>query len=259
MLVLGSPGFVVRTEAQKAAWDNGYRHERGIEGAWLHYTSTTAPGSIWIAGASDHGPWLLSLDHSGVTVEIGGLPTSPIPGPGIATFKFANLADLHVALGRIYNLAVSLPEAPLERFKAETANLPRATEAERMVIQRIGQDVFRDALLNYWGGRCPLTGITERGLLRASHIVPWTDCTDAQRLDVHNGLLLSALWDAAFDRGLVSFADDGTVLTHSKLSESARNALGIAAAPTLAGLRAQHRVNLALHRDRNGFEVADFK
>ena len=249
------PGFVVRTEAQKAASDNGYRHERGIESGWLRYGSTTAPGSIWIAGASEHGPWLLSLDHFGVAAEVGTLPASPVPGPGIATFMFANLAELHVALGRIYNLAVSLPEAPLERFKAEIANLPRTTEAERMVIQRIGQDVFRDALMNYWGSRCPLTGITERGLLRASHIVAWADCTDAQRLDVHNGLLLSALWDAAFDRGLISFADDGTVLTSPQLSETARNALGIATAPALTGLRVEHRANLALHRARNGFHI----
>jgi hypothetical protein len=249
------PGFVVRTEAQKAASDNGYRTERGIESGWLHYASTTAPGSIWIAGASDQGPWLLSLDHSGVAAEIGALPASPVPGPGTATFMFANLAELHVALGRIYNLAVSLPEAPLERFKAEIANLPRTTEAERMVIQRIGQDVFRDALMNYWGGRCPLTGITERGLLRASHIVPWADCTDAQRLDVHNGLLLSALWDAAFDRGLISFTDDGAVLTSPQLSDTARNALGIATAPVLTGLRVEHRANLALHRARNGFHI----
>jgi predicted restriction endonuclease len=48
--------------------------------------------------------------------------------------------------------------------------------------------------------------------LRASHIVPWADCDDEQRLDIHNGLLLSALWDGAFDQGLVSFADDGAVL-----------------------------------------------
>jgi hypothetical protein len=249
------PGFVVRIEAQKAASDNGYRHERGIESGWLRYGSTTAPGSIWIAGASEHGPWLLSLDHSGVAVEVGALQASPVPGPGIATFVFANLAGLHVALGRIYNLAVSLPEAPLERFKAEIANLPRTTEAERMVIQRIGQDVFRDALMNYWGSRCPLTGIMEPGLLRASHIVPWAECTDAQRLDVHNGLLLSALWDAAFDRGLISFSDDGTVLTHPQLSETARNALGIATAPILTGLRVEHRANLALHRARNGFHI----
>jgi putative restriction endonuclease len=48
-------------------------------------------------------------------------------------------------------------------------------------------------------------------LLRDSHTVAWAECGDM--LDVHIGLLLSALWDAAFDAGLVSFADDGTALT----------------------------------------------
>ena len=165
----------------------------------------------------------------------------------------AGLTELHATLDRVYKLAMSLPAAPLHRFKAETADLPRTTEAERMVIQRIGQDVFREALIDYWGSRCPITGITERALLRASHIVPWADCSDAQRLDVHNGLLLSALWDAAFDRGLISFADDGTVLVSPQLSESARHALGIATAPRLDGLRDEHRANLALHRARNGY------
>jgi putative restriction endonuclease len=98
-----------------------------------------------------------------------------------------------------------------------------------------------------------MTGITEPALLRASHIVPWADCTDAQRLDVHNGLLLSALWDAAFDRGIISFADDGTILASPQLSEAARTALGLSGAPPLAGLRDAHRTNLALHRTRNGF------
>jgi len=121
------------------------------------------------------------------------------------------------------------------------------------MIQRIGQDVFRDALMDYWGSRCPLTGISEPALLRASHIVPWADCTDAQRLDVHNGLLLSALWDAAFDRGLVSFADDGAVLASSRLSEIARKTLNIDNVSPLNGLRDTHRANLALHRSRNGF------
>jgi hypothetical protein len=49
------PGFVVRTEAQKAAWDNGFRIERGIErGGWLRYGSTTAHGEIWLAGVAAH-------------------------------------------------------------------------------------------------------------------------------------------------------------------------------------------------------------
>jgi hypothetical protein len=172
------PGFVVRTEAQKAAWDNGYRLEHGIKDGWLHYDSTTAPGSLWIAGASPQGPWLLSIDHSGVVVEIGTLLPSPVAGPGLATFMLATLPQLHAALDRVYKLAVSLPDAPLARFQVKTSGLPRTTEAERLVIQRIGQDVFRDALMDYWGGSCPLTGITDPALLRASHIVPWAECSD---------------------------------------------------------------------------------
>ena len=247
------PGFVVRTEAQKAAWDNGFRLERGVEGGWLRYDSTTAPGSIWIAGVSVRGPWLLSIDHSGVVAEIGPMSFTPVAGPGTATFVFGTLTELHAAVGRVYRLAVSLPDAPLARFHAKTAGLPKATEAERLVILRIGQDVFRDALMEYWEGRCPLTGITDTALLRASHIVPWADCSDEQRLDVHNGLLLSALWDAAFDRGLISFADDGTVLVSPQLSEAARLVLRVTTTPPLTGLRDGHRANLALHRARNKF------
>jgi predicted restriction endonuclease len=141
---------------------------------------------------------------------------------------------------------------PLARFRAETAGLPRTTEAERLVIQRICQDVFREALMDYWGGRCPITGITDPALLRASHIVPWSECNDDQRLDVHNGLLLSALWDAAFDKGLVSFTEDGRPLASPQLSEIARTALAIELAPTLPGLRDAHRKNLAAHRSRHG-------
>jgi hypothetical protein len=247
------PGFVVRIEAQKAAWDNGFRLERGIESGWLRYASTTAHGEIWIAGVSPTGPWLLSIDHAGVAAELAALPASPVPGPGLATFSFDTLTALHAALDRVYKLGASLPEAPLARFRAKTAGLPQTTEAERLVIQRIGQDIFRAALIDYWGGRCPITGITDHALLRASHIVPWAECDDAQRLDVHNGLLLSALWDAAFDAGLVSFAHDGTALASPKLSAAARTALGTDAAPRLPNLRDTHRANLAAHRACHSF------
>ena len=145
-----------------------------------------------------------------VSRRLAILPPSPLVGPGLATFELGSLTVLHAALDRVYKLGVSLPDAPLARFRAQTARLLQTTEAERLVVQRIGQDIFRAALIDYWGGRCPITGITDPALLRASHIVPWADCDDAQRLDVHNGLILSALWDAVFDAGLVSFAEDGT-------------------------------------------------
>jgi len=61
---------------------------------------------------------------------------------------------------------------------------------------------------------------------------------------VRNGLLLSALWDAAFDTGLVSFANDGTVLASPELSTAARTALGIERAPRMSNLQDAHRADL---------------
>ena len=113
--------------------------------------------------------------------------------------------------------------------------------------------IFRQALLRYWNGRCPLTGITDPSLLRASHIVPWAECqTDAHRLDVHNGLLLSALWDAAFDAGLVTFDDDGRLLCAPALTPTAADALMVQTARPLV-LTDAHRANLAQHRARHDF------
>ena len=151
-------------------------------------------------------------------------------------------------------MGVSLPDAPLNAFRAAVRYLPRTTEAERLIVQRVGQDLFRQALLAYWGGRCPLTGITNAELLRASHIIPWAECdTDEKRLDVHNGLLLSALWDAAFDAGLVSFADDGSAIASPRLTADAAAVLGLHKANKLTGLTRAHRTNLAWHRARYGF------
>jgi hypothetical protein len=89
-----------------------------------------------------------------------------------AAFAFDTLQALYRALDRVYQLGVSLPDAPLNAFRAAIRDLPRTTEAERLVVQRVGQDLFRQALLAYWSGQCPLTGITNIELLRASHIGP---------------------------------------------------------------------------------------
>lgn len=244
--------LVVQIEAQKAAFDNGFRIERGVEGPWLRFASTNAKGDIWITAPSASGPWFLSLSHTGVAAEFGG---GTARGPGIATFSYASRQDLHDAIARAYRLGVSLPDAPLHAFQAATQALPRTTETERMVVQRVSQDIFRDALLKYWNECCPLTGISEPALLRASHIIPWSRCeSDAQRLDVHNGLLLSSLWDSAFDSGLVSFTDEGDVLFSPKLSEPTRELLLAGAATRLTGLTSAHRSNLAFHRRLHGYE-----
>ena len=96
----------------------------------------------------------------------------PPPGLGLARRASASKTELYDALKRVYDLSTSLPDAPLIDFRKKTRNMPKGAEAERPVVQRVGQDIFRDALMAYWNGRCPLTGIADTPLLRASHIIP---------------------------------------------------------------------------------------
>ncbi len=246
MISVESPqSFVIRQECDKAAFQNGFRRNLGETAGWAAFGSTTVPGTIHLAAASKQGPWFLALDHSGVIDELD-LPPAEIHGPGIARYAFDTLGQLYGVLPRVYQLAASLPDAPLQEFEAKIKDLPTTTEAERLVVQRIGQNIFRDRLIDYWQARCPLTGITDKALLRASHIVPWKDCTsNAERLDVHNGLLLSALWDAAFDRGLVTFDNDGQPQFSPALSQAARAELRWQGAIPLTN---KHRARLASHR-----------
>ena len=126
------PGFVLREEAHKAAYENGFRISLGVQEGWLGYRSTTARGDIWIARAEDQGSWLLSITHAGIAAEFEMPAIAGIASPGFAIYAFASLQQLYQTLERVYKLGVSLPDAPLESFKKATAHLPRTTAAERM-------------------------------------------------------------------------------------------------------------------------------
>jgi putative restriction endonuclease len=78
------------------------------------------------------------------------------------------------------------------------------TEVLRLTKQRRGQDYFREMVLNNYGNVCAITGIPVRGLLIASHILPWSS-HESERYNVQNGICLNRLHDAAFDQGLISF------------------------------------------------------
>ena len=129
--------------------------------------------------------------------------------------------------------------------------LPKATEAERLVVQRVGQGIFRNGLLDYWEGRCAVTGLAEASLLRASHIKPWAACdSDAERLDVFNGLLLAPHLDAAFDHGYIAFTDDRSMRVSLVLREQDAQALGLDRSWRLRSLGEEHLRYLRWHRER---------
>jgi len=91
------------------------------------------------------------------------------------------------------------------KLKKSPPNGP--TDTITNVKVRRGQDYFRQAVLNNYGERCAVTGLPIRELLIASHILPW-GTHEKERLNVSNGICLSRLHDAAFDRGFISFDKD---------------------------------------------------
>ena len=122
---------------------------------------------------------------------------------------------------------ISNVEAITER--AEEVFAPGLTETERSYLRsaRIGQGQFRKDLISKHGSRCPVTGIEQDQLLVASHIKPWKVCTNVERLDLSNGILLSVLADRLFDKGLVTFSEDGVVIVSPRLSTRDRAKCGI--------------------------------
>jgi putative restriction endonuclease len=90
------------------------------------------------------------------------------------------------------------------------SHLPR-TEREQLIQARLGQGQFR-ANVEGIESRCRVTGLADRRLLVASHIKPWRDATNDERLDGYNGFLMSPHVDKLFDKGWISFSDDGKLL-----------------------------------------------
>ncbi|MCY1377701.1 hypothetical protein D9M69_652870 [compost metagenome] len=87
-------------------------------------------------------------------------------------------------------------------------------------------------------------------MLVASHIYPWRFCDQTQKTDRHNGLLLSAPLDSLFDRGLISFDDQGNILLSKKLDARTRQVFSVNAGLRLRTkkLTTQTRKYLAIHR-----------
>lgn len=96
----------------------------------------------------------------------------------------------------------------------------KGTTKEALVKQRINQDVFRNMILNNYNQTCAITGINDSRLLIASHIIPWAEREDT-RLNPENGICLSALYDKAFDKGLITIRpDDYTIMVSPSLSDT---------------------------------------
>ena len=243
----------VRTRLEKAAGDNGFDLERAADGDWLSFGASHAPLRVWLTAYGD-GLFIAAFSQHNVWRELAGQGASfpsPLPAGACGAYGVTDLPALDRLLRRAFLLSRTLPDELWKVFAERTAGLPRATEAERLVVQRVGQDVFREGLLDYWDRRCAFTGFAVEKLLRASHIKPWADCErDEERLDVFNGFLLSPGMDAAFDGGFITVGDDGVIVVADALDTAARATLGLDVPVRVRGLTEGHRRYLGWHRGR---------
>ncbi|WP_196766166.1 HNH endonuclease [Pseudomonas putida] len=120
------------------------------------------------------------------------------------------------------------------------------TEREQLVKSRVGQGVFRLHVLKV-EKFCRLTRVRDERFLVASHIKPWRLCTNSERLDGHNGLMLAPHVDKLFDRGWITFRDDGTVLV-ADAAKSVVAAWGVDCETNTGEFTPRQREYLMFHR-----------
>ena len=241
------------TRLEKTAVDNGFEQELLRQDDWLAFASSRVPLRIWLSVSAD-GRLLSAFSQDNVARALSDYSKPadvPMPPLAAAVRSVSDIPALHHLLRRAFQLSRALPDELLRAFQKQIVGLPRATEVERLVIQRVGQDVFRSGLLDYWEGRCAITGLAVPELLRASHIKPWAACaSDAERLDVFNGLLLAPNLDAAFDCGFITVSEHGDVVVSEQLGESHRQLLRLDLPLRLSSLADQHQAYLRFHRER---------
>ena len=118
------------------------------------------------------------------------------------------------------------------------------TEKATLLKTRIGQGNYRQKLIALWGG-CAVTGYKDTAMLVASHIKPWSVSSNTERLDAYNGLLLLPNLDKAFDAGLISFSETGSILISPLLQDP--EMLGITEAMSV-NLKYNHQIYMEFHR-----------
>lgn len=241
---------LIRSQISKAAYDNGWEVTVSADTDAVIVSSALHPSHLELSGDR--------IGSIRIRVDSIALRTAAMPRMGECVWDAESVhipwSDLSASLRILSELDRSLPDQPVQRYQQQLQQElekagPVSTEVERTIKARVGQNVFRESLMDYWGGACAVTGISTPELLRASHIKPWAKCdNDHERLNVFNGLLLAVHIDALFDKGLATFADDGHLILTDSVPTSDRSILNL----TGMGLRwitPEHREYLHYHQE----------
>lgn len=136
------------------------------------------------------------------------------------------ISDIRSALNKYLAFLSSNNQAPSIADDIFDITGINSTSVKREVESRLGQGKYRQELIKIWG-KCAVTEFERVDLLISSHIKPWLKSTDIERLDPFNGLLLSPSLDKLFDRGYISFTDEGNIIISSLMDEEDITKIGL--------------------------------
>lgn len=126
--------------------------------------------------------------------------------------------------------------------------LPNITERKGLVTSRVGQGAYRKRIIHRWEYQCAVTGFDKLNVLIASHILPWAEADNEQRMDIHNGILLSPTYDALFDRSLISFENSGKIILSDAIAMEAYQKIGVTGKEKISNFSTYNYDYLDKHR-----------
>jgi len=166
------------------------------------------------------------------------------------------MADLLVLLshrdltGLIRDLEDSRYEEDDEDIQLEIQSKQLEGDLEKIqqIKARRGQGLFK-ANVRLYEKECRVTHVRSIKHLRASHIKPWKDSDDHEKIDGANGLLLAPHVDHLFDRGFISFSGEGKLLVSPKLDVGVLEKWAITLPLTVGEFKPRQREFLEYHQD----------
>lgn len=165
--------------------------------------------------------------------------------------------DLRIGIKFFFNRIGIKPLFNPEQLQLEIASeksdkyniiLPNSTEREGLVTSRVGQGAYRKGIIHRWNYKCAVTQFNDPRVLIASHIVPWKNASDQERLDLENGILLSPTYDALFDRHIISFENSGKIILSDQISIEDYKKIGVTGKEKLSDLSEGNKRYLEKHQ-----------
>jgi HNH endonuclease len=201
-------------------------------------------------------------DHSGELSLVLPRKHSPILATGSANqhMQLASVPPLMSAIlqrllgGELERIVGTITDAVGRSLAEETAEAViqqrtdiGPTQKSELLKARHGQGGFRESVERNEHS-CRITGVLDRRHLWATHIKPWCDCDDAEKLDGFNGLLMSPHIAHLFERGYVSFSDEGDLLISQELNPVVLENWHIAPSLNVGAFRPEQCYFLDFHR-----------